>query len=332
MVNDKAQGAPWMRFTLRAAGVYNVLWGALTVLYPAWWFQMSRMELPRYPEIWQAVGMIVGVYGIGYWVAARAPLVHWPIVLVGFLGKVFGPIGFAQALGTGAFPLAAGWTILTNDLIWWVPFGLILWASLRYHVGEKQPRATALPVGQALTAAKTQTGESLATLTDRQPTLLVFLRHFGCTFCMEMLADLRKMRPEIEARGHQIVLVHTSTEAQAAAALPAYAMADVPRVSDPEAQLYESFSLPLGRFGQLFGPIVWLRGVRALFRGHGVGALQGNGLQMPGTFLVHRGKILAGRPARHAADHGPLKAAVHCELPIGDTASAQPVSVAATRA
>jgi hypothetical protein len=31
----------------------------------------------------------------------------------------------------------------------------------------------------AMAAATTQTGESLATVTDRAPALLVFLRHFG---------------------------------------------------------------------------------------------------------------------------------------------------------
>ena len=92
------------------------------------------MEIPRYPMIWQCVGMIVGVYGVGYWVAARDPLRHWPITLVGFLGKVFGPIGFAYYLIQGAFPLTFGLTIMTNDLLWWIPFGLIL--KMAWDKGE----------------------------------------------------------------------------------------------------------------------------------------------------------------------------------------------------
>jgi hypothetical protein len=47
------------------------------------------------------------------------------------LGKIFGPIGFAGALLKGTFPLAFGATILTNDLVWWVPFTLILWDAWR---------------------------------------------------------------------------------------------------------------------------------------------------------------------------------------------------------
>jgi hypothetical protein len=66
-------------------------------------------------------------YGVGYWIAASDPVRFWPLVLVGLLGKILGPIGFLQAIVAGRLPLSLGWTILTNDLIWWVPFGIILW-------------------------------------------------------------------------------------------------------------------------------------------------------------------------------------------------------------
>ena len=75
--------------------------------------------------------MIVGVYGVGYWIAASDPIRHWPIVFVGLLGKVFGPIGFLQAAMTGSLPWKWGATILTNDLIWWLPFGAMLLATYR---------------------------------------------------------------------------------------------------------------------------------------------------------------------------------------------------------
>lgn len=75
--------------------------------------------------------MIVGVYGIGYLIAARNPLRHWPITLVGLLGKILGPIGFVGAVIDGQLPLAFGVTIITNDLIWWLPFGLILYRAFQ---------------------------------------------------------------------------------------------------------------------------------------------------------------------------------------------------------
>ena len=84
------------------------------------------MPQPNYPQFWQCIGMIVGVYGVGYAIAAFDPARHWPIVLVGFLGKVFGPLGMVQALWTKELPWGFALNCVTNDLIWWVPFFLIL--------------------------------------------------------------------------------------------------------------------------------------------------------------------------------------------------------------
>ena len=51
------------------------------------------MEPLNHPTVWQGMGMVIGVYGIGYWIASYDPIRHWPIVLVGLLGKLFGLIG-----------------------------------------------------------------------------------------------------------------------------------------------------------------------------------------------------------------------------------------------
>lgn len=118
--------ARWMKPVLLAAGIYNIVWGGFVLFFPLTMFRWFGMQPPNYPQIWQCVGMIVGVYGVGYIAAAFDPLRHWPIVLVGFLGKVFGPIGFVQAALAGVFPWSFGINNITNDLIWWIPFALIL--------------------------------------------------------------------------------------------------------------------------------------------------------------------------------------------------------------
>ena len=136
--HDPTATPTWAPTWLRAAGVYNLVWGAVTIAFPHLLFDLTGAARPNYPEIWQCVGMIVGVYGVGYWVAAADPRRHWPIVFVGLLGKLFGPIGFAIALWKGTFPPAFGLTILTNDLIWWVPFALMLWDAF-LHRGLTDP-------------------------------------------------------------------------------------------------------------------------------------------------------------------------------------------------
>lgn len=135
-----------MRGVLRAAGIYNLAWGALVIAFPLAPFRWAGMEPPNYVELWQCIGMIVGVYGVGYWIAARDPYRHWPIVLVGLLGKLFGPIGFLHAALTGKLPWAAGWVNVTNDLIWLVPFTVILRRAYQANRAASSKPAAAAPL------------------------------------------------------------------------------------------------------------------------------------------------------------------------------------------
>lgn len=121
------------KIVLRLAAIYNLLWGGFVILWPHALFEWSQLSRPLYPEIWQCVGMIVGVYGLGYYWASRDPIHHWPIIAVGFIGKILGPIGFIKALYDGVFNASFAVVIVFNDLIWWVPFGIILFQSYKSH-------------------------------------------------------------------------------------------------------------------------------------------------------------------------------------------------------
>ncbi len=316
-----------MRWWLIAAGVYNLLWGGWVILFPGMLFDFAGMAQPNYPQLWQCIGMIVGVYGIGYLCAARDPMRHWPIVLVGLLGKVFGPIGFAQALWTGALPVAFGITILSNDLLWWVPFALILrhaWLGRERGTGadtgvdsgaDSGARGEDLAATMDRAAAHSLEGEgvrSLLELSRERPTLVLFLRHFGCTFCREALSDLAVRREELSRRGMHVVIVHMIDAESARKQLDRFAIrraeSDVSRsgtfqICDPQRRVYQAFELRRGTFAELFGLRMWLRAFQAgLLRGHGVGMLQGDGFQMPGAFVVRDGRILAAHRHSDAAD------------------------------
>jgi small multidrug resistance pump len=116
----------WMKSVLNAAAVYNLVWGTFVVLFPSALFRAAGLEPPNYPSITQCLGMVIGVYGIGYAIAARDPVTHWPVIFVGLLGKVFGPIGFVWTAWHGELPWSAGVMLLANDLAWWIPFTAIL--------------------------------------------------------------------------------------------------------------------------------------------------------------------------------------------------------------
>jgi hypothetical protein len=113
-----------------AAAVYNAIWGTIASLAPNWWFTSLGMEAPNYPMLFQCIGMIVGVYAIGYWLIAINPKRFGAFVYVGLLGKIFGPLGFIYSALIGKLPWAFGWINITNDLIWlpaFIGFSIALW-------------------------------------------------------------------------------------------------------------------------------------------------------------------------------------------------------------
>ena len=123
------------RYWFYAAAAYNLLWGVLNILFPQLLFQIIGMPPPTYLPLWQVVAMFVLVYAPAYWWAGRFPERHAHLILIGLLGKVLGPVGFAWSYLTGQLPGAFGWTILTNDLIWWPAFALYLWAAASQRGG-----------------------------------------------------------------------------------------------------------------------------------------------------------------------------------------------------
>lgn len=286
---------------LLAAAAYNILWGAWAVLWPNHAFQLAAMPLPNYPELWQCIGMIVGAYGIGYGIAAFDPFRHWPIVLVGLIGKIAGPVGFATAVWRGRFSPQFSWTILTNDLIWWLPFGAILYLAYDSTVGRR--RVTSPEVQRMALRTRTNMGITLDEISRLSPVMLVFLRHAGCTFCREALSDLAIVRHNIETSGVRVVLVHMSSEDEIRPVLETYGLHSIDRVSDQKQSVYKAFGLGRGRLMQLLGPRVWLRGLKAgLLDGHGLGSLMGDAFQMPGVFVVFHGQILKSHIHQSAAD------------------------------
>ncbi|MBK8903791.1 MAG: hypothetical protein IPM53_21600 [Anaerolineaceae bacterium] len=109
-----------------SAGCYNLFWGLYSVFDPQWFFRLSKLPLLNHPQIFSCLGMVVGVYGILYFEVARRPYEGFLIGAVGLLGKILGPLGWAYFFLNGEWPLRSIVLILTNDLIWWIPFFIYL--------------------------------------------------------------------------------------------------------------------------------------------------------------------------------------------------------------
>jgi hypothetical protein len=277
-----------MSFVLLLAAAYNLVWGAVVVLFPGafhHWLGLPALA-PEATAYWQCIGMIVGVYGIGYAAAALDPYRHWPIVLVGLLGKVFGPIGFVFSIVQGTFPVDFWPIILTNDLIWWVPFGLILYGKARAYWG---------PPPQADHAALlAELARCVPAWREKRSWHLSFLRHAGCTFCREALDELQAPS---DGTGRIVVMMS--------------APEDLPRkdgvvfLSDPEARLYRLAGLGRHSLAEVLHPATWKRAWQA--RRHGVGTLQGDGFQRAGALWIENDRITRRWIARKPGDREPVE-------------------------
>lgn len=149
----------------------------------------------------------------------------------------------------------------------------------------------------------TNIGSTLLELSHVRPVMLVFLRHFGCTFCREALSDIAMQRGEIEQKGMQIIFVHMTDEDTAHKYFERFHLEGAIHISDPECRYYQAFGLVKGSFNQLFGLATWIRGFSAgVVAGHGIGPQLGDGFQMPGVFVIHEGAIKSSFIHKLASD------------------------------
>lgn len=130
---------PWMSHVLKLAAIYNLAYGLVLAVMPQQVFDFLQMPTTPTPMI-QCIGMMVGAYALGYWLASSNPLHWWPLVFVGIAGKLLGPLGFLVCAWMGTLPWRAGWMNVTNDVIWLPFFIVIVWRA--YTLNPQHFKAT----------------------------------------------------------------------------------------------------------------------------------------------------------------------------------------------
>lgn len=148
---------------------------------------------------------------------------------------------------------------------------------------------------------RTKDGVDLATLSLLSPVLVVFLRHAGCMFCRETVAEIARLRPSLEDAGVRIVLVHHGRSATMEQMLRKKGLGGLDTIYDSDRSLYSAFGLRRGRTSQVFGFSIWPRALSAL-RKYGAGIPSGDPFQMPGVFLLHRCEVMQSFRHRQISD------------------------------
>ncbi len=151
----------------------------------------------------------------------------------------------------------------------------------------------------------TETGRSLLDLVDESPVLLVFLRHFSCSFCAQTLDRVSQVRPQIEAKGVRPVFVHLGSPQRAKPYFDYYHLSDVERISNPEATLYQLPVFALSRtnpYLHFLNPTVWKGWLKGAMFKYGIGMIKEDAEQMPGVFFLKERKIVRAFRHRTIAD------------------------------
>lgn len=292
----------WPQVVLIAAGIYNILFALWTIVFPTHYFSLAGIPAPLYSELWQYIGMIVGIYGVGYLIAASDIIRYWPIVLLGLAGKILGSLGFAVSVLAGTFSFHTGWLIITNDLIWAVPFTIII---LKAQLHE-------MSLPRVLSKAARNTIESYRNIFQQlqnEKSLLVFIRHSGCIFAHEWLKLLSDARHTIEKHNIQVVLVHMSNNESSL--MPLTAERKFIYISDPEQILYKAFNIPTASLWQAIHPRVWLRALDALQKKQcRIGKVDGDGFQTAGIIAISNATICFSAAQQNISELPDLSSAI----------------------
>src|SRR6478672_2697089 len=71
------------RLIFTAAAAYNIAFGLWAALFPRAFFTTFDLEPVSYPAIWACLGMVVGLYGVGYGYAAWRLDRAFPFIAIG---------------------------------------------------------------------------------------------------------------------------------------------------------------------------------------------------------------------------------------------------------
>jgi peroxiredoxin len=149
----------------------------------------------------------------------------------------------------------------------------------------------------------------LSSLWTKQPLLLAFTRHFGCTQCKEMLDELVAGKDRIAQAGLGLAVIMQGTP-EASAEFARQFAPGLLCLADPERKAYQAYGLERGNLFQTFLNLkVWSAISQSRKKGYAVEPPPAgqDAMQMSGTFIISTdGKVELPYYYEHIADHPPL--------------------------
>ncbi len=247
----------------------------------------------------QLLGVIFISLSFASFLAKFEPARHWPSVLLFLVFHLLlGVVSLKSSL-TGSASNHDLFLMIFSALVLFPLFNLLSYAFYEHTVEFDGLKKAA----DLIKNVKTSQNKTLLELSKTNKVLLVFVRHFGCTFCRETVSEIAKIDETIKNKNWELVYVHMSDPDFGEEFFAKYYSKKVHHISDPSRVLYKSFNLSRGTLLELFGPSTWLKGLYyGYFKGHGLGEVEGDSLQLGGVFLIENGEIKYEKKASKASD------------------------------
>ncbi len=273
------------RNILKIGALFNLVWGLLCLFSPN-----SFIPLANASAFIVFVGLIYCFLSLGLIIASLDKARYWPVILICGLTALSASAVFLYFTVSGFYDFGTGGALFIFHFALFFPFVGVLNAS---YIENTYEESAPKRFHDLVNVVKTSQNKTLLDLSNERNVLLVFIRHFGCTFCRETVSEIAKIDEAILGKNFTLVYVHMSDKAHGDEFFSKYYQGSVHHISDPAKKLYHSLNLKRGTLMQLFGPATWLRGIYAgLVKGHGIGEVEGDSLQLGGVFVLSRGQIV----------------------------------------
>ncbi|MES1213358.1 MAG: hypothetical protein ABUL64_02120 [Singulisphaera sp.] len=123
---SRTQLTSWMRCLLCFVGGYNILAGIGMMVFYHEGFRFLDVPKPELMLPLQLVGVMVGLFGVGYWMVAWNPVENRNVLTLGFFSKFLGSILGIAYVAVGKLPLLFLPILFFADIVYLVPFLVIM--------------------------------------------------------------------------------------------------------------------------------------------------------------------------------------------------------------
>jgi len=127
---------PWMRYLLRFAGCFNLLAGLAMISLYHEGYKLLGVPKPALVLPVQVMGILVGLFGVGYHLVANRPVENRSILMLGFWSKLLSSVLALAYVVAGRLPWGFAVVVFLSDVIYLPPFYVILRRLYRAAAGR----------------------------------------------------------------------------------------------------------------------------------------------------------------------------------------------------